>query len=526
MAKSAQQAALWLVLILHLTSVTPLSAAPQTASAQPAAENAKVAQAAPETHAERIAIICVNVLDDEPMFKVVQRIRTPKNSSAVNKSDGLLDCVPADRPHGQPLIGTGDVVVSVALNDKAALTAPALKPLELFINGVPLGDDATLVATEDSTNQRHFRYYVGSGALSNNLWSALFREGGFYKGLPLRVGLGWSGVPHSFPLDDAFLGNTIQISHLGRLIIASALIVAFIGAWIYVIRTTDTFRDPSPPPAYWQRALLVRRAYRETTDKNTFLKRFESSFDPAKVTDYDWEAERALDGAVALPDKEAAAALGLVRSAESWVAPRASYSLGRVQFGLWLLFAVSVGVFLWVVYGDLPGLDSSIITILAFSTAVTAASLYVDQQAKDRPFSTSLGFWRDITTGFDEKQKVYRFQAVVVNLLLLFIGVYQVINQLTYPTFDPTWLALIGLSGVFLTAGKSLTEVSAPPATATGQTPAQRPSPAASAADVRPASTNVSDIQDPGWAIDGCDVEVLDATPDEALPAATGGIRK
>lgn len=542
--QAAQHAIWWLILIISLAGAAPLAPAQERAAAAPA---------------ERIAILGVKVLDHEPGtdFNSIRNLFDRQVAPAKGAGKGASSAP-------QKLIGAGDLVISVALTDRVALSQPALKPLELFVNGVPLGDDAKLVAIEDSDTRRDYRYYIAPGKLSNNLWSAIFREVGLYRTTPLRVGLGWNGEPRSYPVNDAFGAHTVQISHPGRIAFASFMILAFIAAWVYVIRATDTFRDMSPP-AFWRRALVARRAYREAADKEAFLKR-DAGYDPAKVAEYEWQAARALDGAPLTAEQESAAVLGLIRSPRPWTTPRASYSLGRLQFGLWLLFAVSVGVFLWIVYGDLPGLENSIITILGFSMAVTAASLYVDQQAQRPQFTPSQGFWRDITTGFDEKQKVYRFQAVVVNLLLLFIGVYQVINLLTYPTFDPTWLALIGLSGVFLTAGKSLTEASTPPTAAPAQTqagpdglaphaPASGPATEAGAGKAAPlqivagssatpaqvfavvtpvapagggqaARADPTDKPDLDPCGDTCGVDVREATPDDELPAAAGGIRR
>jgi hypothetical protein len=64
----------------------------------------------------------------------------------------------------------------------------------------------------------------------------------------------------------------------------------------------------------------------------------------------------------------------------------------------------------------------------------------------------------DIVTGFDEKQKFHRYQAVVVNILLLLTGFSYCVQQLAYPEFDQSWLALLGLSGATLGAGKQMLE--------------------------------------------------------------------
>ncbi|CAD6532501.1 hypothetical protein LMG28727_02944 [Paraburkholderia kirstenboschensis] len=51
-----------------------------------------------------------------------------------------------------------------------------------------------------------------------------------------------------------------------------------------------------------------------------------------------------------------------------------------------------------------------------------------------RPYEPSAGFWADLITSFDGAQKqLYRYQAVVVNLLLLLVGIYHVAQHLAYP---------------------------------------------------------------------------------------------
>lgn len=45
----------------------------------------------------------------------------------------------------------------------------------------------------------------------------------------------------------------------------------------------------------------------------------------------------------------------------------------------------------------------------------------------------------------------------MVNLLLI-VGIFHVFQHLTYPMFEATWLAFLGISGAALTTGKSLVE--------------------------------------------------------------------
>lgn len=151
---------------------------------------------------------------------------------------------------------------------------------------------------------------------------------------------------------------------------------------------------------------------------------------------------------------------------------RAAFSLARVQLAVWFVFAVAAGVFMWIVYGQLPPIDASLLALLGLSVGTAGVSLAVDKNSGGRTYSPSQGFLTDLVTGFDDKQQVHRYQAVVVNLLLLFVGISHVLQQLTYPIFDATWLALLGVSGIALGVGKQLLE---DPKTQPGQAPAPAP---------------------------------------------------
>lgn len=70
----------------------------------------------------------------------------------------------------------------------------------------------------------------------------------------------------------------------------------------------------------------------------------------------------------------------------------------------------------------------------------------------------SRGFWYDLLTGFDERKQLHRYQAVVVNILLLVVGIFHVQQQLSYPVFDPTWLIFLGISGTAYGVGKQVLE--------------------------------------------------------------------
>jgi len=177
-------------------------------------------------------------------------------------------------------------------------------------------------------------------------------------------------------------------------------------------------------------------------------------------------------------EQEPATIIGLALLARSWKPVRAAFSLARVQLAVWFVFAVAAGVFLWIVYGQLPPIDGSLLALLGLSVGTAGISVAVDKNSGGRGYSPSQGLLLDLVTGFDEKQQVHRYQAVVVNLLLLFVGISHVQQQLTYPIFDATWLALLGVSGVALGVGKQLLEDKAQAGQAPATAPAQGATPA------------------------------------------------
>jgi hypothetical protein len=135
---------------------------------------------------------------------------------------------------------------------------------------------------------------------------------------------------------------------------------------------------------------------------------------------------------------------------------RATYSLARLQTGLWLLYVIAAGLYIRLVLGDLPTLESSVTGLLGLSAATTFASVSIDSSA-GLPVQRSKNFFSDILTA-DGKQQLHRLQALLVNLLLLAVGVDSVVEDLAYPVFDGTWLALLGISGATQAAMKQAME--------------------------------------------------------------------
>ena len=170
-------------------------------------------------------------------------------------------------------------------------------------------------------------------------------------------------------------------------------------------------------------------------------------------------AQQALDGTDITTLDQTKLVVGLVLLRDKWNSARSTYSLGRTQLGIWFLFAVATASYLWIIYGDLPGIEGSLLALLGLSLGVSGMSLAVDQNNSSKiTYRPSSGLLLNVMTDWDNQQQVHRFQAVVVNLLLLMVGIIHVLRHLAFPIFDTTWLAFLGISGVALAAGKSTAE--------------------------------------------------------------------
>lgn len=137
----------------------------------------------------------------------------------------------------------------------------------------------------------------------------------------------------------------------------------------------------------------------------------------------------------------------------------ASFSLGRTQLFLWLLFAIVASLYLWCLTGTLPALSGTVLLILLISGGTTVSAMLVDQ-AKQYKVRSSKGFFRDVTNddldAATETPSLHRLQQLIVTVLLLAAGVVTVYRDLTFPVFDDNWLLLMGLSaGTYLLGKKA-----------------------------------------------------------------------
>lgn len=398
------------------------------------------------------------------------------------------DCLTDPRGKGGILVGAGDLELAVddAAFDKVMQEHKGKTgSLVLFLNGASMGSDAKFLGGEklpkkegdkadkdkedkenkDKQSVSVLRFRIEPGKQSQALWSQLYADGGLTAERTLRVGLGWreDGKPDAgaLPLRIEAASANVAITTGWNLAFALVAIVAVVGVLIYMGATSDLLRD-APLPQFWKDAVAAYGAGDTTAVRLAALANHPTyataaANPPARCPAL---AAAALAKQPVLAADEIDTVVGLVQEARRWKPVRASFSLTQVQLALWFGFAVATALFLWVLYGDLPKIDNSVLTLLGLSAGTSGLSWMADRNAAAaRAYQPTQGFWTDMTTGWaDDKMQVYRYQAVVVNLLLLAVGIVHVVQQLTYPTFDSTWLIFLGVSAGTFGLGKQVKE--------------------------------------------------------------------
>jgi hypothetical protein len=435
---------------------------------------APAAAQADATGAGGIKVQCVRVLDRHaPSAGADADAAAALGITAERAADSCARKLPGH------LVGTGDVEVGLSaasygfMRDYEARNE-AQHP-SLYVNGVLLSKDARLVSLRQYPETVFMRYNIVPGDQSKILWSALYRTGATAQPHALGAAIGFE---HG-PMSDTMAASPVDIAitspgayHAGIL-----LVCALVVAGLVLGHASDIFRAGSLPPPLQQAAAMKLRAAREKIPEDAAVLALDPAYTAGQRQAYAAAAQSVLDGADPAPIAPARLAAGLYLLRGQWRTLKSAYSLSRVQLGLWTLFAVAAGAYLWVIYGDLPDIDGTLLVLLGLSAATTTLSLAADQDNPNLRFSLSQGFLTDLVTGWDDKQQLHRFQAVIVNVLLLIVGVTHVYTHLTYPIFSPNWLTLLGISGLALAAGKKYVEGQVQPA-------ATRAAPAAPAAQV------------------------------------------
>ena len=457
----------WCVLpLMQLAALAETTAPPPATAAS--------APAAPPP----ISITCVLVRDRPLWERLTGILSSDSPAKLVSGADQVTNAVQPPAPCNEQqkgtstrLVGIGDIELAIARSDYDAIARHeqvSSNTMLLYVNGVALPKDGRLAAVEHFGTETHLRYRINQGEDTQELWASIYRDKGLLGTDRLRPALGWttSGPGNSYVAPPPPPVNTkleIGITSLGQVRFAVGVIIVLLVALIYVARTTDALRD-APLPTWYADAENIRKDLgTQGADEATVLKAVDAAYDANQRQYYIDTAQAALAGGSVPDGRPKLVAIGLAL-ADSPVRPaRASYSLARVQMAVWFAFAIAGGLFLWIIYGQLRRIDGSLLALLMISVGTSGISLGVDRNAGGRSYTRSRGLFLDLVTGFDNSQQVHRYQAVVVNLLLLFVGISHVLQQLTYPIFDATWLALLGVSGAALGLGKQVLEQPAEP---------------------------------------------------------------
>ena len=483
--------------------IAGLKAAAAASEVRLTAEAAAAAAKPPAKPDSVYDITCVRVVEAN-FFQTLNfwKEATP-TSSPKDKAIYKPPCDSMNRG-GSSLVGSGNVVVAVLDSEyKKALQANAntTDPFPaLFINGFFLGESGTLVSTQKANEGLTkaqldakaanptapvlenpdaliwLTFQVEAGKESKELWTYHYLEHGLVGAGSLRASVGWKGKPvFSEPVPPGGR-NTLQISDALSCTVAFFLGVLMVFFFVWGLKRTDTFRDSSAPFLYWRQAIALKASakgfvgiFRGSTAAraNWDVKALKaiaaypayadavaaSKNDKTYPNRFRDAADLVLAGGV--PDNPNDAVIGLALKEERWSPVRATYSLARVQIGMWTIFAATAAVFLWVVFGDFPVLQGSILALVTISAIGASASMLTDA-TNPPPLQVSEGFIKDLATDRQGKQQVHRFQAIVVNLLLLSVGIAYVIQHLAYPEFDTSWLQFLGLSAIAQVAGKQI----------------------------------------------------------------------
>jgi hypothetical protein len=363
------------------------------------------------------------------------------------------------------LSGSGDL--TIAVDQKALDTFRDTKrdqpgSFVLFLNGIPMMTDAPLIAHENVGTLTIFRYRISQGKESQLLWSTLYADHGLFTPQPLHAALGWKAdtetTPSLIPRRDN-TGARVQVTTEAQMILAALLVLLTIGVVIYIGIRGDSLRD-ADLPAWWLEAATLKTtiAKMDLATRDQHLARAYTWYRPEKAAECQQRAELLLKRQPVAKDETPAVIVGLALLPQTWKPLRASYSLSRTQLALCFTFTVAAGVFLWMLYGDLRHIDGSLLLLLGISVGTAGASWIADRNMPDRPYSPSQGFLSDLLTGFDERKQLHRYQAVIINLVLLVVGVFHVVEQLSYPVFDGSWLIFLGISGSAYGLGKGTIE--------------------------------------------------------------------
>lgn len=433
-----------------------------------------------------LAIVCVGAArsqDPDPLttkclvvsdLGITKRLFGTKSPESVLSKTGGKTTEPECKELGGstgPLTGTGDLIMGVDWGEFAKAQETHTSQAGEFVlslNGVPLPHDAELIAVEHIGTLAVLRFRVRQGDEIQRLWSMLYADRGLFQPQLLYAALGWmpggTSTPAATPWRSSKVSVLVSITTVSQLVVALSFVLFAVVIVVYLGRRTDALRDAGDAdmPSWWAEAKVLQAELAGlASDQERDIKlgeKYPGVYVSAQRSLYAYFARSALDGVTIRETDIPAVRFGLALRTDHWKPLRASYSLSRTQLALWFTFTVATGLFLWLLYGDLRRIDGSVLALLGISVGAAGVGWASDHSMDSKPYSPSRGFWTDLITGFDERKQLHRYQAVVVNLMLLVVGIYHVIEQLSYPVFDPTWLIFLGISGAAYGLGKQALE--------------------------------------------------------------------
>jgi hypothetical protein len=127
-------------------------------------------------------------------------------------------------------------------------------------------------------------------------------------------------------------------------------------------------------------------------------------------------------------------------------AQRKAYSLARTQMAVWTFLVVGMLVFIFLVTWN-GALSSGALVLVGISFSTTLLAATAERPPKPR---ATQGFVTDLLSDGDGPS-FHRCQMVLFTIVLAIIFVLKAVSTLVMPEFDPTLLALMGISsGTYL----------------------------------------------------------------------------
>ena len=464
-------------------SAVPASAPLPAPTAAPALRNASApdapAKSSPsaEPPAPDYRVICQYVLTDS-YFDGLKKLKAA--NSQLDTTDPTDCATVSSDEDARVLNGPGDLMVVVPQSgyEDALKRTSNTAQLRLFLNGFDLGADGLIASAQRGSKGVALRFRVPNKKDSQAFWTTVYSEHGIIEKVPLEASVGWAGNP-AFIRGANWAGVDLQVSVTNTRALVAEGILASLLIWFFfwALFGSDTFREAPTYPwwndarslqtklhratvPYWQWP-FKRRKNVELNLTNSKIEKILTAYFPtfasANEGAYRDAAKKAIGELPSSADETKEMVIGLALTSD-WGKFRLPFSLAKVQWGGWTMFATTAAVFLWLVYARFPVLDGSVLGLVALSTLTAGASLIIDNTSDKKNISYSQGFFHDIMTDSDGVQQAHWYQAIVVSVLLFAVGLVYVCQHLAYPTFDPSWLELLGISGLAQVAGKGTLE--------------------------------------------------------------------